>query len=96
MKIIEIDYGNRSKPLLEIHQSNRANFDMLTRLELKYLMCIADRKREKFVEAIENGWVKCNICNNWVCEECYYAFQIKSDKCIGSTFGFTNHGFEKS
>ncbi|OLS26726.1 MAG: hypothetical protein HeimC3_08280 [Candidatus Heimdallarchaeota archaeon LC_3] len=95
VKIIGISEENRNRPLLEVHQSIDGNLKNISQLELNYLMCIADRKREKYVKAIEQEWSQCNVCKSWVCKDCYNTFRVNSNICIGSMLGFTQHKFDK-
>jgi hypothetical protein len=87
------DDANRNRPLLELHTSLEHKLLDASPLELKYVLCIADRKREKLEIAQTNNWQKCRVCNNWICDECFNSFQLQSEVCVGSMFGFSSHEF---
>ncbi|OLS21666.1 MAG: hypothetical protein HeimC3_34200 [Candidatus Heimdallarchaeota archaeon LC_3] len=85
------DDVNKNRPLLELHHVIDEKIVNTSNLELKYVLCIADRKREKLEIAKNKEWKMCTTCHNWICLECFLSFQSQSDLCVGSMFGFQPH-----
>jgi hypothetical protein len=92
VKIISVNnHINKNRPLLNVHKTVNGNTSSTSNLELKYVLCIADRKREKIENAKNQDWKMCKVCNYWICLECFTLFQSQSDSCVGSLFGFQHH-----
>lgn len=77
--------------IIESHVSLENSVSSPINLQLNYVLCMGDRRREQTNNL--GNWHNCKKCNNWICPECFDLFMSETENCPSEILGLKRHKF---